>query len=408
VFEGVSGAALLKLLPQPQSWERVRYWLFDLATEISVAEKEGTLPVLALDRVWITAEGRAKLLDFPAPGLQRSANAKTTKTADGDSGANLLPQQFLREVARVALGNSRDALDKRTNVSPVPLHAGRFLEGLPTLPNAEAIIAALKPLLRRVATVSRWRRAGVIAGSLAFPLITAVGMIFGMRVYDQWQRSQPQLGELVQLLNHRSAMKMPFIRQSRLDDRTYGIYIASHFREIITNPNQWNTLYAVSTISGDKRRFAEQSLVNYPNPTNDEIRNASVALQPLLKPNMLSMGPNFPLLVFGVSLLIYVALPALLAALIFRNGLVLLAFGVAVVKRNGARASRLHVFGRSLVAWSPVLVGPVFMVMLSPLIGMIWTTVLLSVLIVGFGAWSLALPGRGLQDRIAGTTLVPR
>ena len=408
VFEGVSGIALLKLFPQPQSWERVRYWLFDLATEISVAEKDGTLPVLALDRVWITAEGRAKLLDFPAPGLQPGANTEAVNIAGRNSGANLLPQQFLREVARVAANNG-DASGKQTIVSPIPLHARRFLEGLPALPNAEAVTAALKPLLRRVATVSRLRRAGVIAGSLAFPLITALGMIFGMRVYDQWQRSQPQLGELVQLLNYRSALKIPFIvRQAHPDDRTFGIYIASHFREIITNANQWNTLYALATISGEKRRFAEQSLVAYPNPTDDEIHAATVALKPLLRPNKLPMGPQFPILAFGACLLIYVAMPALLAALIFRNGLVLLAVGLAVVKRNGARASRLRIFGRSLVAWSPVLAAPVLITILTPLVGTIGATALLGVLIVGFGAWSLALPNRGLQDRIAGTTLVPR
>jgi len=31
------------------------FWLYDLANEISMAEKDGTLPsVLALDRVWIS------------------------------------------------------------------------------------------------------------------------------------------------------------------------------------------------------------------------------------------------------------------------------------------------------------------------------------------------------------------
>ena len=48
----------------------MRFWLYDLALEIAAATKDGTLPAtLALDRVWITGDGRAKLLDFPAPGL---------------------------------------------------------------------------------------------------------------------------------------------------------------------------------------------------------------------------------------------------------------------------------------------------------------------------------------------------
>ena len=71
-FEGVSGQPLLRLIQDRQPWSQVRFWLYDLAREISAAEKDGTLPpVLALDRVWITGDGRAKLLDFPAPGLAR-------------------------------------------------------------------------------------------------------------------------------------------------------------------------------------------------------------------------------------------------------------------------------------------------------------------------------------------------
>ena len=70
-FEALNGQPFLELIEHPQPWSEVRYWLHDLATEISAAEKDGTLPELALDRVWITGEGRAKLLDFPAPGLCR-------------------------------------------------------------------------------------------------------------------------------------------------------------------------------------------------------------------------------------------------------------------------------------------------------------------------------------------------
>ena len=61
---------LLRLIADRQPWSQVRFWLYDLAREIGAAEKDGTLPpVLTLDRVWITGDGRAKLLDFSAPGL---------------------------------------------------------------------------------------------------------------------------------------------------------------------------------------------------------------------------------------------------------------------------------------------------------------------------------------------------
>src|SRR5208283_3040132 len=66
-YEAPTGQPLLNLVSTRQDWEEVRFWLLDLAGELKAGEKDGSLPgVLSLDRVWITADGRAKLLDFPA------------------------------------------------------------------------------------------------------------------------------------------------------------------------------------------------------------------------------------------------------------------------------------------------------------------------------------------------------
>jgi len=110
----------------------------------------------------------------------------------------------------------------------------------------------------------------------------------------------------------------------------------------------------------------------------------------------------------GVALLLYVGFPALVCALLFRGGLVLWALGVAIVRTDGVRASRLRVFWRSLVAWSPIVLAPVLMGMLTVLVGALWAGVLLGLLIIGLAVLSLALRQRSLQDRLAGTWLVPR
>jgi len=87
--------------------------------------------------------------------------------------------------------------------------------------------------------------------------------------------------------------------------------------------------------------------------------------------------------------------------------LVLLATGVTYVRRDGHRASRGRILWRSVVAWSPVagavILGAVAIGMKSTLLA------LLSVaLVIGVTAWSVLLPERGLQDRLAGTWPVPR
>ena len=69
-YEAATGEALIALMGSRHPWSEVRFWLLDLTEELAAAAIEGNTPTrLALDRVWITAEGRAKLLDSPAPGI---------------------------------------------------------------------------------------------------------------------------------------------------------------------------------------------------------------------------------------------------------------------------------------------------------------------------------------------------
>jgi hypothetical protein len=195
------------------------------------------------------------------------------------------------------------------------------------------------------------------------------------------------------------------------DDRLVAIYVAEHFRSTITNTNTWANPFILSLVKPESRRFAEQSVVEHPHPTVQELQEAETALKPYVRAsNPLGFLQErwFPVAVVGVGLVIYVGLPALLCALLFRGGLVLWALGVAIVRPNGARASRLRIFWRSLVAWSPVLLAPVFIGMLRGVVGTFWGALLPALLTISLTVWSLAQRQRSLQDHLAGTCLVPR
>lgn len=455
-YEGVTGQPLVSLLDKAQPWKLVRYWLLDLGTEIAAAEKDDTLPkTLGLDRVWITGDGRAKLLDFRAPGAPVS---------DGPPPLNA--SAFLNEVARTA-------------AEPVPVHARKFLDSMPGLPTAQAMAEALKPLLHKLAEVTRARRAVLLAGCLAFPVLIAGITAISMRMWYRWQHSQPQVMELYQLLNTRAAARMGFMPKSvpKVEDRTFSIYIASHYRAAITNAASWHSNLATMMIAGENRQFAEKSLVDYPNPTTNEVAEATEALKYYVPTaeakaiqESLQTAAWAPLVVAGSILLMFVCLPAMFAALAFRGGLVMLVCGVAVVRKDGQPASRGRIFWRSIVAWSPVWFAPILLGLLIPLQQMAArkdvpapvavmeaprpvsktepavtnvppvaesTTVatnapatspdkvaadvtegvssvmygcgsLVTLLVLGLVGWSLAMRDRSLQDRIAGTTLVPR
>jgi hypothetical protein len=80
---------------------------------------------------------------------------------------------------------------------------------------------------------------------------------------------------------------------------------------------------------------------------------------------------------------------------------------VTFVRRDGAKASRLRLFWRALVAWSPFGLAMVVFALwhrTNPVFGATLGFATISALAL----LSLALPRRGLPDRLAGTWPVPR
>jgi hypothetical protein len=415
-FEAVSGQPLLRLLQwkadgtsNPQPWATVRFWLCDLATELSAAQKDGTLPpLLGLDRVWITGEGRAKLLDFPAPGF-RAPPADVTSPPIPDTADTSC---FLNQIAAAALEGRADAAVKPpSEVSvPLPSHVRKFFKGLPHAFDADALLLALRPLLQRVAVVTRSRRAAVVAACIVVPLFIAFSFLLGPALLDQWNRRNPGVFDLSQVLQQRKITQHWPKNQPAPTDRQFAIYIAEHFRATITNDASFSSPMANNFIKGENRRFAQESLAQRPAPTEDEIAAADAAVKKLLPGReMLDMmrKPSFAVMMLFVSLALYVGLPALIAALASRGGLILLATGVTFVRRDGTPASRGRMFWRALVAWSPLLLALVlwtaFMAVKNP-----GCAALALGGYFGLALLSVALPQRGLQDRLAGTWPVPR
>ncbi len=412
-FEGSGGQALLKLAEHPQPWSRVRFWLHDLAVELSAAEKDGTPPlVLALDRVWITRDGRAKLFDCDAPGIGAGTVSSRVVSSGTQSAQAADARNFVQHVAAVALaGRAKEGAEVRAVPGILPLHARQFLDVLPTATGADAIAAALKPLLRRTADVNRMRRAAVVLGCVALPLFMTLAAVLGMSLMQRWQRQNPGLIELSNVLNTWKAKKMPFIPKDQLpSDRLIGVYIAAHYRAVITNQTIWSSAIARALIPRDAREFAEQSLDRNASCAPDELAEAGKQLGPVAnqfgEPSMPTprfIGPF--LLWFG--LLAYAAIPAFIAALLFRGGLVLRIAGVTFVRRDGRRAGRMRLLWRGVVAWCPV-AGALALGLEAMESKSVMTSLLTGLLLVVLATWSLWLPNRGLQDKLAGTWPVPR
>ena len=324
-YEAVPGQPLANLVRDRQSWEQVRFWLLDLTDEMRAAQTDGSLPArLSPDRVWITADNHAKLMDFSPPGVSQQQDLTASTSQD-----------FLRQVAASALEGRPTSLDEsRTSPIAVPLalHARAFLDSLPKIADLKEALENLKSSLSKPAIVTRVRRLVLALGYMAWPVSSLL---------------------------------------------TVGLATAALTSELIST---------------------------------------RISL----------------LIAIGCSLftLYLVTIFALGSALLFRGGLLMYLTGVTVVNRDGTPASRGRVFWRNLIAVLPLIVlfalgiicysviptgtlsgwilsdirndeWNVLMFIKSGLIGLVGLQVVLTIV-------SLLLPNRSLQDRLAGTWLVPK
>ena len=163
--------------------------------------------------------------------------------------------------------------------------------------------------------------------------------------------------ELSGLLQTRTSARFWGGKKAKLPtDPQYAIYISHHYAGLLTNTAVWSSPFVMAIIKGDARKFAEQSVAEHPAPTATEIAEADAAVGQYVPKQQFfteKLPASLPAMVLAASLLFYVGLPALVAALLFRGGVVLLIAGVTYVRKDGLRASRLRLLWRSLVAWSP-------------------------------------------------------
>ena len=120
-------------------------------------------------------------------------------------------------------------------------------------------------------------------------------------------------------------------------------------------------------------------------------------------------------------MLTFLAALGMLSAAFFRGGLLFRLLGVGVVDASGRETSRVRASVRATIAWSPFLILdiPVFLVLRTmeqsgafprgPWLPVPWLVFVgLPAAVLATVAWSARDPRRGLQDRLAGTHLVPR
>ena len=166
-FEATRGVPLSSRVEDGKRvpWGTLRHWLHDLASELWEATADQSLPAeLNLDHVWITAEGRAILLDEPWPDVRSPGGTIRVGDVAGQ-------QRFL------------DAVATHVESTSLPLHARPVLQNLENgkFEKLSFLTGTLRGLLDRPTEVSRAIRAGSI---FMLPLYAWIAAVIG-RYHDK-------------------------------------------------------------------------------------------------------------------------------------------------------------------------------------------------------------------------------
>jgi hypothetical protein len=201
-------------------------------------------------------------------------------------------------------------------------------------------------------------------------------------------------------------------------------YVAARFASQLTSDEFWDTrVPQMESIVGMRRRAAEIA-ARYPAVSPDELARASAIVAPQIQ-EMANWRANVP--AGGEALRRFVAsgfasIPVLfsiafglLSVLAVPGGLVTRALRHAVVRRDGREIGRVRSAVRLLIAWSPVIAwmayvgNPMFGELRATSPAEAYTVGGVALMSMAAGAvWTLAVPGRGPHDRVAGTWVVPR
>jgi hypothetical protein len=413
-FEAPRGEPFLTA-PPTSDWPQVHRALSSLATELDASAQENRNTLLTLAHVWKRADGQLVLLDFSWPGLN-APEAHQTRSA----------------VELVAAVSTR--VFAASTEPAAPLSGTTLLNRLAT--GAPPALADVKAELLRLASIatrpSRVRRAlpMVMAAMPSAALLLIVSVMLPM-----FARSFQ--GNAGNIFRQRSELMrwMTWIADSSADaelktpeQRTAAEqYVAAHFGAQLTNDEFWNTQAPqIEPFLGWRRRAAEIA-AHYPAVSPEELARASAILAPQIQglaAESANLSANFP--AGGEALRGFVAsgfasIPVLvsivcglISVLAVPGGLVTRALRHAVVRRDGREIGRARSAIRFLVAWSPALawiacVGvPMFgEPRVSPDAAFVLSSLAFFLMAAGV-AWTIASPGRGPHDRLAGTRVVPR
>lgn len=353
-FEAPDGEPFLARRGTAAGWPTLKLWLLDLVNELTAGTRDGSIPPLGLDRLWLKGNGHLIVLDFPAPGLEPT-------TQSGEQ-AGLTPVGLLSAVATRALSPAQ----RSDGPTLVPLRARALINSW-SGPEAPALEAAREALVRVAAVPDRdvrWRRAIPIAIGSVPTLLALVVPILALPALFQFMGRNTEMLRLLESLHQRnrpvgSRLADPVIRDAA--ER----YLVGRYGALLADDRFWSS----PPVRGlqDRRRTAADILARHPSVSADELARASALIAPELEGarreraalgsarGVRNVGGPIILALTALTLLLGVV-GSVISSIVVPGGVMTRLLGLAVVTRDRAEIRRGRSLVRALVAWLPALV----------------------------------------------------
>lgn len=418
-------------------WNAVRFWLYDLAQEIMAAIRSPfTAPSFSFDRIWLTRNGYAVVLDFSCPGLPPNL----PPAAEFAPRSLTEAQQFLDAAARQLLEGQPSTLLPATQARPllrarVPLHALGFLKHLAqgTFERFDLVTGNLRMLTSTQAEISRGWRAASLALLPALFIVVAALVSLAIHVAT---------GRMEQYWVEKVPAEPPEARQAALSYINtlvdYKVHQATKAEVesardyLVAKDGPWlrdNVDGFIDRLGslgqGEREPLRKRLEMPVPPPSVETINAPKPAYQPVVSIEYISIMWAMFILLMLMPLIF--ATIGMLGCLFAGFDPLLRLFGIGIVNRAGQPASRIRLLLRGLVVWVAAVAS-------SILFG--WAVLSISGVSEVFNglqkvpihsshqpAWiclgvlalftvtivycALRWPSRSLADRVTGTWLVP-
>jgi hypothetical protein len=307
----------------------------------------------------------------------------------------------------------------------LPLPARALLDALRqgSADSLDAVHAQAETQLRTPATVTAKRRATQIAACALVPVFFPVVTIGAIFLMQRSQTTDPKAYEFQALAGQLSGMEKrgPNLTDAQREQRELiEIYLAEHLRDEVEDAALVARRFPMANrAKGNEAELAARAVAKHPTRTPAQVKRADAAVAKILAQQTSRLSQfvrpraliNLVLIMaaFGSA---FVGVLAVIGSLVARGGFTYRPFGTALVRKDGKNASRLRALIRVLVAWSPVPVVCYLVVKGSNPVDVSAGRALLEAAIflifIAGALWAITHPTRGIQDRIAGTSIVPR